>query len=397
VLNALRDHVPWLAPLLVFGVVVFVHELGHFLAAKATGVYAPRFSIGFGPALWHHRWGETEYRLSVLPFGGYVRMASRDDEAAAMLEGGPEEGNPAEGPEWDPKAMMPFGPRPIPENRWFESKPLPARLVIMLAGVTMNLLLAFVVLTGLVAYYGPPSNAPFNAVVDSVTPKSAAAQAGLVAGDSIASIDGVAVRSADDVVAHVTPAIGVPLAIDVVRHGVKQTLTATPVAFADTDQATHAVKTIGRLGFGFRRTRHPVSPLVAAPDGAKMTVEVSKMIFDQLGLLLTGRVSLKTLSGPVRIAQVSVEAARSGFENLLTLLAIISINVAIFNLLPIPILDGGQVVVNVAESIKGSPFSLRTRELVVRTGLLAIALLVMLVMYNDRCVLLHVFVPGLCS
>jgi regulator of sigma E protease len=121
------------------------------------------------------------------------------------------------------------------------------------------------------------------------------------------------------------------------------------------------------------------------------------MIFDQLGLLLTGRVSLKTLSGPVRIAQVSVEAARSGFENLLTLLAIISINVAIFNLLPIPILDGGQVVVNVAESIKGSPFSLRTRELVLRTGLLAIALLVMLVMYNDRCVLLHVFVPGLCS
>lgn len=396
-MNAIRDHVPWLAPLLVFGVVVFVHEFGHFLAAKLVGVYAPRFSIGFGPALWHHRFGETEYRLSVLPFGGYVRMASRDDDATAMLEGGPEESADGTRADWDPNAMLPFGPKPIPEDRWFESKPLAARLVIMLAGVAMNFLLAFVVLTGLIAYYGPPSAAPTHAVVDSVNPNTPAERAGLVAGDSIVSINGAPIQTADDVVAHVTPAVGVPLAIDVFRQGARQTLTATPIAFSDTDQTTHAVKTIGRLGFGFRRTRHPVSLLAAAPQGARFTAEVSKEIVEQLGLLLTGRVSLKTLSGPVRIAQVSVEEARRGFESLLLLLAAISVNVAIFNLLPIPILDGGQVVVNVAESIKGSPFSLRTREMVVRTGLLAIALLVMLVMYNDRCVLLHVFAPGLCS
>src|SRR5687768_1136078 len=137
----------WLAPLIVFGLVVFVHELGHFLAAKATGVYAPRFSIGFGPALWKRRWGETEYVLAALPLGGYVRMASRHDEAAASLEGGSEQASAraSDDPDFDPQAMIPFGPKPIPEHRWFESKSLAARLFIMLAGVTMNALLALVI------------------------------------------------------------------------------------------------------------------------------------------------------------------------------------------------------------------------------------------------------------
>jgi regulator of sigma E protease len=122
----------WLAPIIVFGLVVFVHELGHFLAAKATGVYAPRFSIGFGPALLKKRWGETEYVLAALPLGGYVRMASREDEATAFLEGGSENSATAAAPkdDFDPNAMIPFGPKPIPESRWFESKPLVLRLVI---------------------------------------------------------------------------------------------------------------------------------------------------------------------------------------------------------------------------------------------------------------------------
>src|SRR5689334_9044709 len=135
----------YIAPIFVFGLVVFVHELGHFLAAKATGVYAPRFSIGFGKALWRRRYGETEYVLAALPIGGYVRMASRDDEASAFLEGGNEVQLAPDGKPFDPNAMMPFGPKPIPENRWFESKPLAARLFILMAGVTMNIILALVV------------------------------------------------------------------------------------------------------------------------------------------------------------------------------------------------------------------------------------------------------------
>src|SRR6185503_15430054 len=141
----------WLAPVLVFGLVVLVHEAGHFMAAKLLGVYAPRFSIGFGRPLWRRRRGETEYVIGWLPLGGYVRMASREDEATAFLEGGsevstaqrmqelahgvPTESAPVRDADWDPNAMMPFGPKPVPENRWFESKPIWARLIILLAGV----------------------------------------------------------------------------------------------------------------------------------------------------------------------------------------------------------------------------------------------------------------------
>src|SRR3954469_1212330 len=142
-----------LAPVLVFGLVIFVHELGHFIAAKLTGVYAPRFSIGFGPALLRRRHGETEYVLAVLPLGGYVRMASRHDAEAAFIEGGNEETGALKPGDtgYDPDAMIPFGPRPVPEDRWFESKGLAARLFIMIAGVTMNILLAIVIFSA-VAY-----------------------------------------------------------------------------------------------------------------------------------------------------------------------------------------------------------------------------------------------------
>src|SRR5688500_20319137 len=123
-----------LAPILVFGLVIFVHELGHFLAAKSVGVYTPRFSIGFGPALWRRRRGETEYILAAFPLGGYVRMASRHDEATAFLEGGSEEALAEKmkgDPNFDPNAMIPIGTKHVPVHRWFESKTLWARLYIL--------------------------------------------------------------------------------------------------------------------------------------------------------------------------------------------------------------------------------------------------------------------------
>ncbi|HZS62726.1 MAG TPA: M50 family metallopeptidase, partial [Gemmatimonadaceae bacterium] len=363
----------WLAPILVFGAVIFVHELGHFLAAKATGVYAPRFSIGFGPALWHKRWGETEYRLAALPLGGYVRMASRDDESMAMIEGGGENVE-TQGPEWDPNAMKPFGPKPVPENRWFESKPLWARLVIMLAGVTMNVVLAYVVLTFVFVVYGKPTGNPGAepAVIDSVLTNTAAAKAGLQKGDSVIGIDGAAVHTALDAQQHLKPAAGKTLPLEIVRGNQKLTLSITPAAAQDTDQKTHAITTIGRIGVLFRPgpvTMERVPVPQAAWLGAEKTYELSGMIVGSVADLVTGKASLKNLSGPVRIAQVSVQAARGGFENLLLLLAVISVNLAVLNLLPIPILDGGQIVVNVLESLRGHPFSLHTREMVLRTGL----------------------------
>src|SRR5256885_10419457 len=187
-----------LAPILVFGLVIFVHELGHFIAARAGGGSAPRFSIGFGPALFRKRWGETEYVLAVLPLGGYVRMASRLDEDAALLEGGAETAPRSESPDFDPNAMIPFGPLPIPENRLFESKPLPARLLILIAGVTMNVLLTFVIAVGLSLHFGRAVIA--TRVIGQVRPlPNAPPLAQLQPGDTILSVNGSPVTTWEDI------------------------------------------------------------------------------------------------------------------------------------------------------------------------------------------------------
>jgi regulator of sigma E protease len=381
--EVLRDHVPWLAPILVFGVVIFVHELGHFLAAKITGVYAPRFSIGFGSALWHHRWGETEYRLAVLPLGGYVRMASRDDESMAMIEGGGETGPEVHGPDWDPNALKPFGPKPVPEDRWFESKSLPARLFIMLAGVTMNVVLAYVVLVGVFAHYGKPSGVQ-TPIVDSVVANMPAAAAGLIAHDSVVAVSGVSVHTALEAQEQLRPAIGKALTIDIVRSGKPLSFTVTPVAAQDTDAQTHAVRTIGRVGVLFRpEPMVPVPLPQAVALGGEKTVELFDAIVVSVGKLVTGQVSIKTLSGPVGIAKYSVQAARSGFENLLLLLAVISVNLAVLNLLPIPILDGGQIVFQTIEWLKGSPLSERFQTISQQLGVALLVLLMGVALFND--------------
>lgn len=398
----------WLAPIIVFGLVVFVHELGHFLAAKAMGVYAPRFSIGFGPALLRKRWGETEYVIAALPLGGYVRMASREDETMALLEGGGEhrpdapavpevptvgandspalaEVNMAEGlrPEdYDPEAMWPFGPKPVPEHRWFESKPLPARLLILVAGVTMNALLTFVVATGTIAYYGTGYRP---AVIDSVLAGRPAQLAGLQAGDSIVAVDGAPVTRWTEVVDMVGASAGRTIALDVRRGTTPVRIEVRPVATEEPDPVTGVVDTVGRIGAAPTLTvvRTPVGLGEAVGRGWDATWGMAVAVVGIVKGLFSGAVSVNNLGGPIAIAQTSVEAARGGLEPLFGLLAFLSINIAILNLLPIPILDGGQILMNVAESVKGSPFSARARNSIMRVGLVAIGLLFALVMFND--------------
>jgi regulator of sigma E protease len=393
----------WLAPIIVFGLVVFVHELGHFLAAKAVGIYAPRFSIGFGPALLRKRWGETEYVIAALPLGGYVRMASREDETMALLEGGgerpPDEPHTVGGSgvkvaeehiaqgmrpdEWDPEALVPFGPKPVPAHRWFESKRLPARLFVLIAGVSMNVLLTFVVSVASYAYYGEPFVPP---VVDSLAADRPAARAGLVSGDSIAAVDGTPIRRWSEVVTRVSTAAGDTVALTVVRDGAPRVVRVVPEVVSDTSPFTGEVRTVGRIGAMApldRVSRDDVSFGEAVTGGARRTWNLAVLVVGTVKGLLGGAVSVGNLGGPIAIAQSSVEAARGGFETLVGLIGFLSINIAILNLLPIPILDGGQILLNVAESVKGRPFSARTREAIARVGLLAIALLFAVVMFND--------------
>ena len=457
----------WLAPILVFGLVIFVHEFGHFLAAKALGVYAPRFSIGFGPSIFKFRRGETEYILAWLPLGGYVRMASRHDAETAFLEGGNEEQGAKKetDPDFDPNAMVPFGPKPVPENRWFESKPLWGRIIIMLAGVVMNALLAIVVATALVARQGRdvvPSTvvgsvkavpgAPLLAqlqtgdtiksvngspvaswndverhilesgdvvefttqrssmrigldaargatpetiadavlyflapVIDSIVPGDPASHAGLQRGDSIVSVNGHSVRVWTDMVDEVSPSAGKPLSFVFMRGGARDSLTITPKAVEEPDPETGAVHTVGKIGAAARNpvVHEDVSFFASIGYGWRVTLADAGAVFRVLHQIGTGQQSVKQLGGPIAITRAAVSAAQSGFDVLFRLIALLSINVAVLNLLPIPILDGGQILINVLESAKGSPFSMRTREYILRFGLFAIALLFAIVMYND--------------
>ena len=458
-----------LAPVLVFGLVIFVHEFGHFLAAKLTGVYAPRFSIGFGPALLRHRYGETEYVLAALPLGGYVRMASRHDEETAFIEGGSEEqtARSSNDPGYDPEAMIPFGPKAVPEHRWFESKPLIARLFIMVAGVTMNVVLAVIVMSVLAFHYGrsiypstvigaihpvagvrgleglqvgdtlrrvngrvisnwnevrerilasrdsvvfqtnrgsttvrvaasegdTASEAVANAlvyyippVIDSIVPNDRAANAGFERGDSITEVGGRPVRSWSDMVNVVAASADKPVDFQFYRKGAGvRRLTVVPRAARDTDPATGQPRVVGKIGAAAKELTQNIglTPIQAVWSGTRATWGIAASIVGFLHDLVVGQVSIKNLGGPVTIARASVSAARNGIEELFYLIALLSVNVAILNLLPIPILDGGQIVINVLESAKGSPFSLRTREYILRFGLIAIALLFAVVMYND--------------
>ncbi|CAN5270653.1 hypothetical protein BH23GEM2_BH23GEM2_15140 [soil metagenome] len=427
----------WLAPLVVFGLVIFVHELGHFLAAKWAGVYAPRFSIGFGPALWRRRRGETEYIIAAIPLGGYVRMASKDDQATAFLEGGGEteaetavaagaveegrspagaanaaetraakpgeavaaaSGAPAAAPakrpaNWDPEAMIPHGPKPIPEDRWFESKPLWKRLIIMLAGVTMNVLLAWVVTVGSYAVYG---RAHMAAVVDSVVAGRPAAAAGFQPGDTLIAIDGQPVGSWPEAVQRISARPGEAITVEVAR-GARTQLTVTPSSDTATNIITGRTEQVGRVGLvpRFVIESIPVGPLQAVTAGTRETFAMAGVILQVVRGLFTGHVGVENLGGPIRIAQTSVEAGRAGLEPLLRLIAFISVNLAVLNLLPIPILDGGQIVMQVTEAVRGRPFGPQTREWILRFGLALIALLIITVMYNDIRALVATFLGRL--
>jgi regulator of sigma E protease len=280
--------------------------------------------------------------------------------------------------------MMPFGPRPIPPDRWFESKPLASRLFIMLAGVTMNALLTLVILIGLFLHTGRPK--PSNAtVIDRVLDGSPAARGGLAAGDSVEMIGSDSVRTWQDLVARVSKSAGTPLVFTVSRKGVERTVTVTPQTVADTDRATQQVRSVVRIGAAQRLDPHPMPVGEAVVQAWTVTWEMVGETLHALRDIVTGREPLRSLQGPLGIAKTSIDAARGGGEQLLLLIALLSINVAVFNLLPIPILDGGQIAVNLAEAIKGRPFSLQTRENILRIGLVAIGLLFVLVMFNDRC------------
>ena len=382
---------PYIAPLLVFGLVVFVHELGHFLAAKLTGVYAPVFSLGWGSRLFGVRRGETDYRVSLIPLGGFVRMASQDDESMAGIEGGSERGSLGTAIErpadvspalWDADSMAPFGPKAVPADRWVEHKSTSARVFILSAGVIMNILLTLVVSTSI---YYRTGNTYVPAVIDSVVAGAPAAIAGLTGGDRIVGINGHPIRAWDEVLDEVAPVTSGTLSVEIQRGDTRFTKELTPQTAEIDDPVTGAKKTVGRIGIQVRAStvNETLSFVQAMSAGGEATWRMATSVASVLGGLASGQVSAKNLGGPIQIARTSVQAAKRGPETLWSLIAFLSLNIAILNLVPIPVLDGGQILLVLAERVKGSAFSGRVREGFARVGVLAVLALIVLVTFND--------------
>jgi len=411
-----------LATVIVLGVLIFVHELGHFGAAKAVGVEVQRFSIGLGPKVFGFKYGETEYVVSLIPLGGYVKMGGMDDEVMDRLEGGSE------------------GPARVPGARDFDSKPIWARTFVISAGVIMNMLFAFGVYTFVIARWGlpeysmtrvgmvmaemlPPGTEALAAVtpgsrfirvgdqaiedwgdiragfltspagpirievaepantfeiripaveseklallgsvaswveagVGAVNPGSPADKAGIEAGDRILSVSGVQVETWWDFVDQIAARPGERVEITILRDG-REVIRAVTLDSEEEAGADGTSQSVGKIGIfkpegDLRYSKATLRESVVF--GYRQTVAVSGLIVGFLGDLVTGGVSPRSVGSIVTIGEASGQAAAAGMDSFLRFMALFSINLAVLNLLPIPVLDGGHLVFLGIEAIRG--------------------------------------------
>ncbi len=344
----IAHYFPYIAGVVVLGVLVLFHEWGHFIVAKRCGVRVDVFSIGFGPRLWGMKRGDTDYRISALPLGGYVRMAG--DNPVGERTG----------------AAYEFLSRP----RW-------QRFLIAIAGPVMNILLAFVIFWGIYALASEPYLPP---VIEAVNAGTPAESAGLKPGDTIVSIGGVAVSTSAASVDAIRNSSGHPLEFVVQREGKEVRLTITPALKTQpNDQTTWMIG----ASIASQEGRPREGVFAAAKDAGLQTVDASKQIAGVFAGLFSGRVSVHDLAGPVGIMQMSSQAARIGPVTLLGLAAIISLNLGLLNLLPIPILDGGHVLMLVIEGAIGRDLSVAVKERFVQVGLIFLLSVFGFVMYSD--------------
>jgi regulator of sigma E protease len=438
------------AAIVVLGVLIFVHELGHFLAAKSVGVAVLRFSFGLGPKTpLVFRVGETEYCLSWVPFGGYVKMAGHEDDESGGMEGPRED------------ASVPF-------ERTFDAKPLWARVWVISAGVLMNALFAVAVYSVLAGAYGvardpsttvgavrtdalPRGAAPLatlqpgdrilringdsmtgwrdietalltsertplridvagrsapvlvdvplreqenraalvralsprhEPVIGEVLPGYPAAAAGLRVGDRVVAAGSDAIVAWEQFVRAVEQSAEQPLYVVVRRGGVDTALTVTPrsVAVPVTDSTT---RTVGRIGVAVYLPVARYGPLGSLRQGLARAADAGGLVLFTLKGLMTGGLSPRDLGGPILIGQLSGEAARLGLETFLGFMALFSMNLAVLNLLPIPVLDGGHLVFLAIEGIRRRPLSLQQRARLTQIGFVVLVGIMLLALTND--------------
>ena len=340
--------------LIAIGVLVTIHELGHYWAARWCDVKILRFSLGFGRPLILRRRGpdQTEWVLAALPLGGYVKMADERDESVA-----PEE-----------------------RARAFNNKTVWQRIFIVAAGPAANFLLAIAILTGFVAIYGQSVAPP---VVQAVVEGSAAEKMGLKPGDRIQSIAGVSIDSFQDLAAEVSIHGGDTVPITYVRNGVSLSKDITVGIIEEKDRFGNRYKR-GMLGLPFPPLEVREVSLFEAPFIAvRETANIVRLTVKTLGQIITGRRPISELGGPLKIAKVSGEQFVLGFAAFLWLTAMISINLGFINLLPIPMLDGGHLLLYGIEAVRRRPATPMVQEWAFRAGFAVLLGFMLMVTFND--------------
>ena len=351
-----------LAFVAVIGPLVFVHELGHYLVGRWCGVKAEAFSIGFGPeiAAWVDRRG-TRWRIGALPLGGYVRFKG-DMNAASQAD-----------PAW---LQLPAAER----AESFPAKPLWQRAAIVAAGPFINFLFAILILAAFAFAHGE-SRTP--AVAGQVQPGSAAAAAGIQPGDRIVSLNGREMATFDDIRLYAQIRAGEPVTILIDRAGQSIEKQGRVGAVQERDGFGNSYR-IGRLGIAPGEPVIEPVPLWRAPIVAiKQTGQIIRTMVETLGQIVGGGRSVKELGGPLKIAEVSGQAATLGIESFVFFMALISINLGFINLLPIPMLDGGHLLFYGVEAVQRRPVSPRVQEWAYRSGLAVLLAMMMLVTFND--------------
>jgi len=353
--------------LFVLTLVVFFHELGHFLVARWCGVRVLVFSIGFGPELFgfNDRRG-TRWKVSAIPLGGYVKFFG--DENAASV------------PDQTTVAAMTAAER----NDSFFYKPVAKRAAIVVAGPVANFVLAVAIFAGVFMLFGKQET---SARVDTIQADSAAATAGFQPGDLVVAIDGHAVDSFADMQRIVSINAGRELEITVERGGVRTNLKATP-ALREIKDGFGNVHRIGVLGISRSMAPEdiktkPMPPLKAITAGMEETWFVIERTLSYIGGVVVGRESADQLGGPIRIAQVSGQVASVGMVALLHLAAVLSVSIGLLNLFPIPLLDGGHLLFYGIEAARGRPLSDRAQELSFRVGFAIVLMLMVFATFND--------------
>ena len=340
--------------IIVLGVLIFFHEFGHFLIARLFGVGVEKFSLGFGPRLIGKKIGRTDYRLSAIPLGGYVKMVGEEPDSEVA-------------------------PADIPIS--FTHKHVIKRICIVAAGPFFNILLAVIIFFGIFWVSGAMILKPS---VGTVRDGSPALVAGIKAGDLITAIDGAAVSNWEDMTEIIGASNGKTLEITVRRADSEKVFRITPELVPAKNLFGEDVQRfiIGISASGDVYTRD-LNLFQALAESLKQTYTIIELMVVIIGKLITGDISADTIGGPIMIAKMAGDQAKAGFGNLIFFIALISVNLAIINLVPIPILDGGHLLFFFIEAIRGRPVNLKIREVAQQIGLFIILLLVVLVFYND--------------